>query len=202
MILGKIVKSNSHTDYVCQVFGPGEVERPPLPADYALGTFVRVPVAGQPLSLVGLIYDTVLLNPEFGRLGPRLSGEAELAIFSPDYLNEKVTLVGVVAIGTTSTAGACSHGVPMLAATSDALVERMGGGEVWRFHAGNPSLHIDYLPQLLARGNPVLLPLLRSVLERLKAAAPQPQRDRVAVLLDVLIDDLTWRGQVAPMGGR
>ena len=45
-MLGKIAKSNSHTDYVCQVYGPGEVETPPIPADYAFGTFVRIPLDG------------------------------------------------------------------------------------------------------------------------------------------------------------
>ena len=28
MLLGKIIKSNAHTDYICQVYGPGEVETP------------------------------------------------------------------------------------------------------------------------------------------------------------------------------
>ena len=28
MLLGKIIKSNVHTDYICQVYGPGEVETP------------------------------------------------------------------------------------------------------------------------------------------------------------------------------
>lgn len=198
MILGKIAKSNSHTDYVCQIFGPRERAKPPAPADYARGTFVRVPIAGTDLALVGLIYDTQLLNPEFGRLGPRLSGEAELAIFSPDYLNEKVTLVGILAIGSIGGDNRCTHGVPRLAATTDALVERLDDAAVWQFHAGNPSLHIDYLPQLLARNNPLILSLLREVMDYLKTLAPESQRP----LLDVLCDDLTWRTQVGPMGGR
>ena len=36
-----------------------------------------------------MIYNTILMNPEFGSLGPRLSPKSELEIFSPDYLNEK-----------------------------------------------------------------------------------------------------------------
>ena len=32
-LVGKIVKSNSHTDYICQIYGLSEVEVPPSPVD-------------------------------------------------------------------------------------------------------------------------------------------------------------------------
>ena len=99
MLFGKIIKSSSHTDYVCRVYGPGEVEAPPSPADYAFGTFVCIPLNEGSGHLVGLIYDTVLLNPDFSNLGLRLSPAPDLAVFSPDYLAEKVTLVGITATG-------------------------------------------------------------------------------------------------------
>ena len=44
MFIGKIVKSDSHINYVCQIYGPREVEVKPGPADYAFGRFVRVAV--------------------------------------------------------------------------------------------------------------------------------------------------------------
>ena len=97
-MFGKLIKSNAHTDYVCQIYGPGEVDASPSPADYAFGTFVRIPLAVGYGHLVGVIYDTVLLNPEFGNLGPRLSPVSDLAVFSPDYLAEKVTLVGITSV--------------------------------------------------------------------------------------------------------
>lgn len=198
MILGKIIKSNSHTDYVCEIYARTEVAAPPSPADYCLGTFVRIPVAGQPFDLVGLVYDTVLLNPEFGRLGPRLSGEAELAVFSPDYLNEKVTLVGIVAVGTLAQDGTARQGAPVVAATSDSLVTGMNDDEVWRFHAGNPSLRVEYVPQLLARGTPLIATMLRAVIARLRCLASGPAQQ---ALLDVLADELVWQTQIGPMGG-
>ncbi len=134
--IGKIVRSESHVRYTCQVFGPGETVAPPEPADFAFGSFVRLPLrsaasvpdvarlvgrdpwpdarlaasvdalmspapANTPLKsghfghasntppllagegargrgssfAIGLIYDTILLNPAFGTLGPRLSNE-------------------------------------------------------------------------------------------------------------------------------
>src|SRR5205807_4401333 len=97
MYIGKIVKSDSHINYVCQIYGPREVEVEPDPSDYAFGRFVRVAVRSGPsddpntqldLALgksqepityaVGVIYDTILLNPAFGSLGPRLSNETQV----------------------------------------------------------------------------------------------------------------------------
>lgn len=92
MPVGKIIKSNSHIDYICQIYGPGEVEAPPTSADHAFGTFVRIPLDGTANDLVGLIYDTQLFNPDFGSLGPCLSPTPDLAAFFPDYLAEYVGL--------------------------------------------------------------------------------------------------------------
>jgi len=195
MPLGKIIKSNTHTDYICQVYGPGEVETPPAREDYAFGTFVRVEL-GDDRWLVGIIYDTMLFNPDFGRLGPRLSPEPELAVFSPDYLNEKATLVGIAAVGMMDAAGNVVQGVPTLAASTDALVERMTGDQVRTFHQGNSMPQLAYAPLLLAQGSPLALPLLQTVIARLMALFPNQ-----ADLLAVLQDDLAWKAQVCPLGG-
>ena len=195
MFIGKIIKSNSHTDYICQVYSPGEVETPPAPEDYAFGTFVRVEM-GNDRWLVGIIYDTMLFNPDFGRLGPRLSPEPELAVFSPDYLNEKATLVGIAAVGMMDATGNVVQGVPALAASTDALVERMTDDQVRTFHQGNPIPQLAYAPLLLAQGSPLALPLLQTVIARLMALFPNQ-----ADLLAVLQDDLAWKAQVGPLGG-
>ena len=195
MLIGKIIKSNSHADYVCQVYGPGEVETPPAREDYAFGTFVRVELSDD-RRLVGIIYDTMLFNPDFGRLGPRLSPEPELAVFSPDYLNEKATLVGIAAVGMMGTAGNVVQGVPPLATSTDVLVKQMTDDQVRAFHQGNPTPQMAYAPLLLAQGSPLVLPLLRTVIARLMALFPDQ-----ADLLTVLQDDLAWRAQVGPLGG-
>ena len=44
MSIGKIVKSDSHISYVCQIHGPREVETQPVPADYAFGRFVLIAI--------------------------------------------------------------------------------------------------------------------------------------------------------------
>ena len=203
MPIAKLVKSNSHTDYVCQVFGPGEVERPPSPTDYAFGTFVRLPLDNGGVDLVGIIYDTLLLNPDFGSLGPRLSPTADLAIFSPDYLAEKVTLVGVAAIGIIAASGTlasgstATHGVPPLAAQIDTLVEGMDDDAVRAFHTGpDGAVWLGYTPLLLATGSPLARHLLIGIIDRLQALFPDE-----GARLAVLRGELLWQATVQPVGG-
>jgi hypothetical protein len=200
MQIGKIVKSNSHTDYVCQVYGPGEIEQTPKVEEYAFGMFVRVILATQPQSwLVGLIYDTILLNPDFGRLGPRLSPVSDLAVFSPDYLNEKVTLVGVAAIGMVTAEGIVVQGMPAYSATTDAIVETMTDQQIRDFHLGNPSLHLTYIPYFLARNTPEARFLIQHVLTRLCSLFTAPEQARI---LELVLNEVMWSSQIAPLGGQ
>lgn len=201
MLIGKIARSSSHIDYVCQVFQGGEVAEPPPPEGHAFGSFVRVARgSGQTPAargaIVGLIYNTVLMNPEFGALGPRLSPVADLAVFSPDYLNEKLTLVGIVAIGTVDGQGAASHGVPAQTAQIDAPVESLGDEEILAFHAdGKGGVRLGYAPLLLAHGNPLARHLLLNVIARLEALCPQ-----ACPPLEVLKVNVAWRAAVEPLG--
>jgi len=195
MRIGKIVKSNTHVDYVCQVYGPGEAaDPPPSPADYAFGTFVRVGLADKDSYLVGLIYSTILMNPEFGNLGPRLSPPAELEVFSPDYLREQATLVGIVAVGQVTPDGP-QQGVPLWAATVGAEVETMTANEVQSFHQTEQGLSLAYAPLLLAQGDPLIPHLLLNVVNRLSALFPDQARQ-----LAVLRSNLAWKTAVAPAG--
>ncbi len=216
MQLGTIVKSTSHVDYICQVYGPADVESPPTAEDYAFGTFVRVGLAagfvvsapwpGQPAAarqdgqpsgsgyLAGLIRDTTLMNPEFGQLGPRLSPPADLEIFSPDYLSERAVLVSVVAVGQVTGDGDVRHGIPLPAAALGARVEQMSDEQVRGFHSTSAGLQIAYAPFLLAREDPLIPYLLLSVIDRLVGLFPDQARP-----LAVLRGNLAWETAVAPM---
>jgi hypothetical protein len=196
MTIGKLVKSNAHTDYVCQIYGPGEIESPPAAADHGFGNFVHIPLEGDD-RLVGLIYDTVLLNPDFGSLGPRLSPASDLAVFSPDYLVEKVTLVGITAVGTLSAGDTSAHGVPALAAQIDSLVERMDEEDVRAFHrTDGGGVRLGYAPLLLSLGTPLARHLLLRVVDRLAGLFPDQ-----ASHLDVLRGELAWQTVIGPLGG-
>lgn len=203
MRVGQIVKSNTHVDYVCQIDNPGEFKSDPSPEDYAFGTFVRVELGADAAQgapggsyLAGLIYSTILMNPEFGNLGPRLSSPADLEVFSPDYLREQATLVGVVAVGQV-TSGGTQQGVPRLAATVGAEVTTMTADEVRSFHtpASGDGLALAYAPLLLAQGDPLVPHLLLNVINRLGDLFPNQDRQ-----LAVLRGNLAWKTVVTPVG--
>src|SRR5690348_4442790 len=106
--IGMIVNSDSHIHYWCQVYGQHEIADPPAAEEYAFGRFVRAELPTQRngesdagRTLIGVIYDTVLVNPAFGSMGPRLStSDEQRAVFSPDYLTERATLIKLLALGT------------------------------------------------------------------------------------------------------
>src|ERR1044071_8345493 len=92
--IAKIVKSNSHVDYVARVVDELDADEPPSPEDYGFAQFVAVPVAEDEV-VVGVVYDSQLANPDYGSFGPRLSSDAELKIFSSDLLHERGVLLGI-----------------------------------------------------------------------------------------------------------
>lgn len=195
--IGKIVKSNTHVDYVCQVYGQGEIQTLPEPPDYSFGTFVaiRLDENGAPGGrLIGVIYNTLLMNPEFGNLGPRLSPRQELEIFTPDYLAETATLVGIIAVGWMDAQGTCRQGVPALAATVNNPVHRLEEDEVVHFHRDSQErLCLRYVPLLINQNDPLVPPLLINIVDRLVDHFPQQQAQ-----LMLMRNNLAWKSIVQP----
>ncbi len=231
MLIGKIVKSYSHINYVCQIYGPFEVEVPPHPADYAFGHFVRVPEPSSLLDepqgrrdtapnnndepacyVVGVIYDTTLLNPTFGLLGPRLFNEAQVELFSPDYLSEKAMLVHLIMLGmmqlhrvSSDTRKACIiHGVPPLSLELGSSVETMTDEDVYRFHLFSDQegaenqpeyLHMGYLPHMIAQQNSLIPLVILRMIDQLEQLFPQH-----FLLLSILKRNFAWRLKVETTG--
>jgi hypothetical protein len=194
MFIGRIVSSISHVDYVCQIYGPGETERPPEPADYGFGAFVAIqrPEGGL---LVGVIYNTTLMNPEYGNLGPRLSPQEDLAVFSPDYLAEKAVVTAIYILGAMETNGAVRQGVPVVAAGIDSQVRRLTREEIVVFHSSASGLKLAYLPMLTAMNNPLAPHLMLQIIEQLERLFPHE-----AQRLAILGSNLAWKSRVQPIG--
>src|ERR671927_95800 len=102
--IARIVKSNSHVDYVARVVDELDADEPPSAEDYGFAQFVAVPLA-EGEEAVGVVYDTQLANPEYGSFGPRLSSRDELKVLSPDFLHEQGVLLGILFVGWRSRAG-------------------------------------------------------------------------------------------------
>jgi len=231
MFIGKIVKSDSHINYVCQIYGPREVEVEPNPADYAFGRFVRVAVRSgltdnpnakldlalgksqEPVTYaVGVIYDTILLNPAFGSLGPRLSNETQVELFSPDYISEKAVLIYVMVLGMveqrTTLQGKAEilstmHGVPLLSLELGSEIETMSDEEVRAFHFfSDPDrsdqaqyLHMGYLPHIIGQRNSLLPMVTLRIIDQLERLFPQNLS-----LLSIVKRNFAWRLKVETTG--
>jgi len=197
--IGKIVKSNTHIDYICQIYNSAESTLPVQPTDYTFGTFVSIKVEtanNDTEQLIGVIYNTLLLNPDFGNLGPRLSPRSEVEVFSPDYLAETATLVGIIMVGWRDETGRYHQGVPALAATVNSFVNRLDEPSLEEFHcddARQPCLR--YAPILLAQRDPLVPQLLMTIIDRLNTFFPNSSSQ-----LSVMRNNLAWKSIVQPAG--
>ncbi len=230
MFIGKIVKSDSHINYVCQIYGPREVELEPNPADYAFGRFVRVAVRSEQTDdpslkvdlargidyepktyAIGVIYDTILLNPAFGSLGPRLSNETQVELFSPDYISEKAVLIYVMVLGMIEqrmTPGgqpemlSIMHGVPLLSLELGSEIETMTDEEVRAFHLfrdpvgdDREYLHMGYLPHIIAQRNSLLPMVTLRIIDELEHLFPEN-----LLVLSIVKRNFAWRLKVETTG--
>ena len=197
--IGVIVNSNSHIDYVCQLASPFEREQRPAPDAYAFGAFVAIDLPQQPAAdppcLIGVIYNTRLVNPNFTNLGPRLTSQSEQSVFSPDLIDETAMLVGVLALGWQDDAGP-QQGTPRLAAEVNASVRHLTEEEVRRFHLdAHGNLSLRYAAALLALNNPLVPALLLEIIDRLGGLFPHEQ-----AILQVMRDNVAWKSIVRPAG--
>lgn len=232
MAIGKIVKSDSHITYVCQINGPHEMDEEPAPDDYAFGRFVRIAIrsrqdenAAETFSYtiggnsepktyaVGVIYDTILQNPAFGALGPRLSNETQVELFSPDYISEKAVLIYVMILGMmeqrtipgrSPEALSTMHGVPSLALELGSDIEVMTDEEVRAFHFfSDPApdtkrgayLHMGYLPHIIAQRSSLLPMVALRIIDQLEYLFPQN-----LALLSIVKRNFAWRLKVETTG--
>src|SRR5215471_15775615 len=186
MIIGKIVKSNSHIDYAGQVYNAGEISNTPQPDDYMFGQFVRITHNG--LDTIGVIYNSQLINPEFGNFGPRLSTPPETnAIFSPDYLNEKGVLIGILLLGSRRD-GISDQRIPRVVLSAGAVIEKMSDDDMQLFHRDTSGrLQMHYVPHVLTHAGQLARQLLLTIIEQLTDRTPQEDHARLRVLERTLV---------------
>jgi hypothetical protein len=233
MKIGKIVKSESHINYICHIYGRHEAEIEPTPADFAFGRFVRIAVRSEHVNAnddfgemsvfghseepvtyaVGVIYDTILFNPTYGSLGPRLSNEAQVELFSPDFIAEKAIMISIMVLGMIeqreTALGATEvlstmHGVPLLSLELESVVETMTDEEVRSFHFfGDPEradhaapyLHMGYLPHIITQRNSLLPMVSLRIIDQLERLFPQNLS-----LLSIVKRNFAWRLKVETTG--
>ncbi len=190
--LGKVVKSNSHCDYVVQVDDAQDVCSPPSPEACGFGQFVSFDSDRH--WAVGLVYNSQLFNPLFFNSGPRLSSEPD-PLFTPDLVQETRTLLGVVLVGTLEVEGNQrygKHGIPRVVVPANTPVYGLTPEQVHCFHCNEDGqTQFSYYSHLLRSGGMFAAQLAQQVLAELVESGLFTGADQKALM--VLGKELSWK---------
>ncbi|EDX87421.1 hypothetical protein S7335_5131 [Synechococcus sp. PCC 7335] len=197
--LGKVVKSNSHCDYVVQLDTSNDVDSPPQIEDYGFGQFVKFESSRH--WAVGIIYDSQLFNSSFLSSGPRLTSAPD-PVFTPDLIQDtcillNVALVGSLQKGTTRTNYGL-HGIPRVVIPANTPVSQMSIDEIHNFHRsadGRPQF--SYYGHLLRSGGAFAPQLTQQVLSELIATELFSGAEQKA--LQVLRKEMAWKSAMSAM---
>lgn len=199
--LAKIVKSNSHVDYVGRVIDVLDTDAPPSGSDYGFAQFISIPLDdGQ--EVIGVIYNSLLANPDYGNYGPRLSPAADLSVLSPDYLNEQGVLIGILLLGWRERgAGGVSssvthHAVPRRVIPVNQDIYRLSDEEAQKFHTGaDGRVQLHYYSQIITHAGPFSISLIEAILDQLEPTCAPEDQQRLCVLKGALM----WQRTVGSM---
>jgi hypothetical protein len=194
MFIAKIIKSNSHVDYAARVLDSLETAQSPGPSEYSFGQFVKIEVGE--IDAVGIIYNSQLINPEYGSFGPRLTTPREHnSVFTPDYLNEQGVLIGVLLLGWQDAHGP-HQGVPRVVLPINSHVETMTDDEVRAFHLDERGgVQLLYYAQVTTHAGLFAFQLLTSIVDQVSALISEPERAR----LNILRKSLVWQQTIGKM---
>jgi hypothetical protein len=195
MNIATIVSSNSHIDYIARVIDSLDAGATlPHPSDHCFGQFVAI--RGDDEDVIGVIYDSRLVNPEYGSFAPRSGTRAELGRHTADYAKEEGILIGILLLGTIDREGKTFQGMPRRIVPVGRAVAKLDPELVNRFHAdsaGNVRLH--YYSQVVSNARQFAIPLLDSIIDQLLAGRSETEAQR----LRVLKQSLTWQGTFGGM---
>ncbi|MFB6217437.1 MAG: hypothetical protein ABEJ72_10830 [Candidatus Aenigmatarchaeota archaeon] len=192
--IGKVIGSNSHIDYVSEVYTETMREDPPDPTDYEFGQFVYVPkeIQGKQRAFIGIIYDTQLVDPDQGRTGPKLAQPEEQNIFQPSYVDEKQVLTGVALLGHAKwddgRLSGPEHSIPRWTLEVDDVVRKLSDEDMVRFHEVDGELRLAYYQRIVDVAGGFAEDILTQILQRLKQEKPGE-----ADALDVIQKNLEWQ---------
>jgi hypothetical protein len=200
MQLGKVVKSNTHCDYVVQLDDKIDVLYPPQADDYGFGCFVKLEDPDVRNWAVAIIYNSQLFNPMFLSNGPRLSSEPD-PLFTPDLISETRTLLGVVLIGAMAEDDGTLfgvHGIPRVVVPVNTPAFLMSRDEIYRFHLNREQKpQFSYYSHLLRFGGSFASQLTQQVLNELADSKLFSGAEQRA--LEILCKELAWKNTIGAM---
>jgi len=200
MRLGKVVKSNSHCDYVVELDDKYSTEAPPEADDYGFGSFVKLEEEGGRHWAVGIVYNTQLVNPMFLSNGPRLSSEPD-PLFTPDLISETRTMLGVVLVGTLECQQKIAYGrqgIPKVVVPINTPAALMNQTDIYDFHRDiNQRPQFTYYSHLLNCGGNFASDLIHQILTELVDPKFFQNGDQRA--LELLRKEIRWKTTMGAM---
>jgi len=199
--IGTVVESRSQMDYLVEVYRERDRERPPEKADYAFGqpVYSSTTVQGEEYALIGVVYDSRLVDPEQGRDGPRLSNPDQ-EMFVPGYVDEKQTLLGVAFLGAArlknresgpgSDFETVDQELPRWTLDVDDQVQKLSTAGFRAFHFPDGNLALEYYDRLVATADTFGAEVTLAILDRLRREA-----DTQASVLDVIEQKVRWEAK-------
>jgi hypothetical protein len=195
LTIASIVESNGQMDYVAEVYRDHDKADVPEKQDYEFGqpVYIRTTVRGEERALVGVIYESLLVNPDQGRDGPRLS-TPDQELFVPGYVDEKQTLLGIALLGFAELApvdggqgfAAVSQELPRWTLDIDDSVSKLSSAGFRRFHRPDGNLELRYYDRLVATAERFGAEVTLSLIERLREETDE------AAMLDVIERKVRW----------
>ncbi len=181
MKIATIVGSNSHVLYIGRL-ADGSANGTTL-----FGTFVRMPSTDG--SIIGIVCDSRLIDPDLVRTSPGSQGEYALADVRGDLLKEKKALIAIMLIGYISGTGPL-HEIPRSVMSAGTVVDSMPKDEIQAFHrSSNGQMQIHYLPDLMAQTGVLGTALAKFILNELSVGASDQDKRR----LEVMSGALNWK---------
>lgn len=200
LAIGSIVSSNNHIDYTVEIYNETDRNRAPAADECGFGqpVFVKTTIQEVEHVMMGVIYDTQLVDPDQGRSGPRLA-QRDQPQFTPGYVEERTKFAGVAVLGAArvaedGTIESPSHQMPRWTLAVEDVVEHCPPGVVRSFHTDSDGkLRVEYTDRLLELAGPFGAEVTITLVEQLRDLFPA---DKSQGILKVIENRLRWQSSV------
>ena len=162
-----------------------DVDEPPAPDEYGFGSFVLCDGRA-----IAVVYNSLLVNPDYAGYGPRLSTEDALKSFSPDFLDERGVLLGLAVVGEKTPDG-YRQGLPEQILPAGSNVELLETEDLLSFNAPDGKVRVSYLPSLLDQVGEFGIPLVERIIDRIKELGDLDESE--SRKLDTLARSMKWQ---------
>lgn len=187
MILGKVVGSRDHSQYLVAAFREGEVDPLPTKQDTALGSFVRI--GDGETFIVGIIVSSQIITDE--GLGMHFSPSGDMEMFTPELLDGAVHVLVVNGIGIMGPDGAKEIGIPSTAPSVHDQVMVLDLEAIRRFHMSSEGLNLGYLPYIAKRSDPCGQAACMRSLRMLSECIPEKNN-----VISLIVQELEWNARL------